>query len=482
MPGMSGCFLITPGRPANARPSLKLMLEYSTSTRTPSSSRSASVTESSRVASGPPSPLVTIHARMAQAYAARADEGGSAEEDRGFVVAFLRHGLPISECSLEGNRRHLSTLQRDHLPPLLVAGQVEHGHAQPGGEHPVVRRRGSPALDVAKGCRPGLNTGALLNDRGQLLSDAAQTGSTKSIESSFVVGVVHGVEGEPFRDDDQRGTASIVRAGHPADDLVHRRLLLGDQDGVGARSHTGVQRDPADVTAHDFRDHAAPVGIARRAQAVHGVGGDLHGGVEAEGVVGGRDVVVDGLGNAHDLEAFIRQPLRRSEGAFASDGDDRLDIVALDHLADSIRSAVALERVGARGPENRSTLLADALHLVTAEGQQILFDDSAPSALEADELLTVELVAFEYSTADDRIQSRCVSTTGQDSDSHMTHSGGGRVAWATRPLILGQARPCMARERRDRESMITASSSTAPVTMYRTEESRLSSVRPLAID
>ncbi|MCY1314624.1 hypothetical protein D9M70_652960 [compost metagenome] len=47
--------------------------------------------------------------------------------------------------------------------------------------------------------------------------------------------------------------------GHPFGDLLDADLLLRNQDGVGTRSHAGVQGDPANVAAHDFGDHAAVV-------------------------------------------------------------------------------------------------------------------------------------------------------------------------------------------------------------------------------
>src|SRR5690554_6752260 len=122
------------------------MLEYSTSTSTPPSPRSASVTESSRAASAPSSFFVTIHARMGPAYAAA--RGGSAEQDRRFVVALLRHGLELAEGGLERHRHHLGALQRHHLAPAPAPGQVEHRHPQAGGEHAVIRGRCAAALDV----------------------------------------------------------------------------------------------------------------------------------------------------------------------------------------------------------------------------------------------------------------------------------------------------------------------------------------------
>ena len=47
---------------------------------------------------------------------------------------------------------------------------------------------------------------------------------------------------------------------------------------------------------------------------------------------------------------------------------------------------------------------------------------------------------------------------------------------------LAQARPWETRERRARESTMTAIARTPPVIMYRSDEDRSSSVRPLAMD
>ena len=92
-----------------------------------------------------------------------------------------------------------------------------------------------------------------------------------------------------------------------------------------AGGHARVQGDPADVAAHDLGDHAAVVGVAGGAQPVHRLGGDLHGGVEAERVVGGGEVVVDGLGHADDLDAGVGEALGGRQGALAADRDDGVD-------------------------------------------------------------------------------------------------------------------------------------------------------------
>ena len=67
-----------------------------------------------------------------------------------------------------------------------------------------------------------------------------------------------------------------------------------------ARSHAGVQCDPAYVAAHDFSDHAAVMRFAGGTNAIHSLGRNSNSGVKTEGVVGGAQIVIDGLGDTDD--------------------------------------------------------------------------------------------------------------------------------------------------------------------------------------
>ena len=126
-------------------------------------------------------------------------------------------------------------------------------------------------------------------------------------------------------DDDRRVAACWKRRLDPAGDLVDVERLLGDQDDVGAAGHAGVQRDPAGVPAHDLDDQRAVVRLGGRVQPVDRLGRDVHRGVEAEGVVGGAEVVVDRLRHADDLHAVVVQLRRDAEGVLAADRDQRVD-------------------------------------------------------------------------------------------------------------------------------------------------------------
>ena len=184
-----------------------------------------------------------------------------------------------------------------------------------------------------------------------------------------------------------------------------------------ARGHAGVQGDPADVPAHDLGDHAAAVRVAGRAQTVHRLGRDLHRGVEAEGVVGRGEVVVDGLRHAHD-----RMPASVRRFAAASVPSPPIAMSASTPSSSMLCDALGRRRESKglvrRGAEDRAALLGDAHDLRAAERHDVALDDALPAVAEADELHVVVLDALEHRAADDRVEAGAVAAARQDADLH----------------------------------------------------------------
>ena len=50
----------------------------------------------------------------------------------------------------------------------------------------------------------------------------------------------------------------------------------------------------------------------------HLIGGNVHGGVEAEGYVGTIDIVINGLGQADDVQTLLREQVCGFVGAIAA--------------------------------------------------------------------------------------------------------------------------------------------------------------------
>ncbi len=112
--------------------------------------------------------------------------------------------------------------------------------------------RRAAALDVAEHGVARLDAGALLDDRGEPLGDAAEARAVERVEALVRVRLLHVVEVEALGDDDERRATAVAHGLHPLADLVDRLRLLGDEDRVRAAGHARVQRDPADVAAHDL--------------------------------------------------------------------------------------------------------------------------------------------------------------------------------------------------------------------------------------
>ena len=218
-------------------------------------------------------------------------------------------------------------------------------------------------------------------------------------------------------DDDRR----VVRLEPLLDVLAHLldvEGLLGDQHDVGAAGDAGVQRDPAGVPAHHLDDQHPVVRLGGRVQPVDRLHRDVDRGVEAEGEVGAGEVVVDRLRDADDVDAEVGELGGDAEGVLAADRDQRVDPVGREVVLDPLDAAVDLERVGARGLQDRAAARQDAADLVDAErGGQVL-QRPAPAVEEADELEAVLPDALADDGPDDGVQAGAVAAAGQHSHAH----------------------------------------------------------------
>ena len=214
-------------------------------------------------------------------------------------------------------------LQRHHVAePVLVYG-VYGRHAVAAGQHPVEGGRAATALHVAEHRHTGLVTGSSLELGGHGQADAAQPLVSEPIHLGF--GKIHGAGcgPGPFGDHDDRGVPAPLMAflydvGHHLD--VER--VLGHQGDGGPTGHAGPSGDVAHVATHHLDDHDPVMGLGRGVEPVDGLGGYRHRRVEAEGLLGARNVVVDGLGHPdHRYEALGMGTVCDRQRAFAADDD-----------------------------------------------------------------------------------------------------------------------------------------------------------------
>ncbi len=212
--------------------------------------------------------------------------------------------------------------------------------------------------------------------------------------------------------------------------LVDVERLLGDEDDVGTAGETRVQRDPAGMAAHDLAHHHAVVALGGGVQAVDRVRRDLHRGVEAERHVGRGEVVVDRLGDAHDVHALGAQLRGDTERVLATDRDQRVDAFADESVEDGRDTAFGLVGVRARRPEDRPAPVEDPARRRHGQVDGLALLDAPPAVAEADEVVPVDPFALADDGPDHRIQARAVAASGQDADSHGLDLLASLVRWS----------------------------------------------------
>ena len=86
-----------------------------------------------------------------------------------------------------------------------------------------------------------------------------------------------------------------------------------------------MKSDPAGVAAHNFDEHDAMMTFGGGVKTVDGLGSDDQGGVKTKSDFGGVEIVVDGFGDADDVDAFIKEIARDVLRAIAAGDDHGVD-------------------------------------------------------------------------------------------------------------------------------------------------------------
>jgi len=135
----------------------------------------------------------------------------------------------------------------------------------------------------------------------------------------------------PFGDDDD--TAHLAHAVRFVE--VHAQVFQGHvvfryENRFGTGSQAGVQGDEAGVTAHDFDDCYAVVGIRRIANAVDALQDRVDRRIKANRIFCAIHVVIDGTGNDDSRNALLAQRLGTAHRTVAADDDEGVNVIFAD--------------------------------------------------------------------------------------------------------------------------------------------------------
>ena len=178
-----------------------------------------------------------------------------------------------------------------------------------------------------------------------------------------------------------------------------------------------MKRDPPGVAAHHFNHHHSLMAAGGGVQFVDRFHGGRDRRVEAEGEIGPRQVVVDRLRYADHGKPHGVQFRRRPEGVLAADGDQCVQPEDPEILQRPLRPPGVLERIGARGSDDRPADVEDPGDHLAVQVHRRGVEEPLPSVSQPDHAGT-ERVGFPDHRPDHRVQARTIASAGQDPDLH----------------------------------------------------------------
>ena len=226
---------------------------------------------------------------------------------------------------LDGHIADLILLVADHAAKAARGDEFDGFGTEAHAEDAIERRGGTTALEMAEGAGAGFLAGVFFDLLGHVVTDATEAvfafGADTFLGEEFA-----GFNACAFGDDDEGAvTAGGVAFANGLGDVLEVEGDFWQQDHICPTSHAAIKGDPACMASHDFQHDDALVAFCGGVQAIQGIhdGGD--GGIKTKGGGGGLNVIVDGLGDADDVDAHLGQLQAGGEAAISTDHDQRTD-------------------------------------------------------------------------------------------------------------------------------------------------------------
>src|SRR6266849_136406 len=224
--------------------------------------------------------------------------------------------------------------------------------------------------------------------------------------------------------------------------MLDIEFVLRNDAAIGSTGHGRKHGGKTRVAAKDFDNHETLVGAGGGAQAVDHLNGARDAGAETDAVIGAGDIIVHGLGNTDDFEAFLVKTNTVAKCVVASDGDQSVDTQPGEVFEDfrgevvflgsefvfQMRRDARLGDAAGIGPgrmEKSAAGAAGAIDGLFVEKEEVVgvvvillanhVDETSPAVPNANNLITFANGA-KSDAANCGIQTGNVATSGEDAD------------------------------------------------------------------
>ena len=162
------------------------------------------------------------------------------------------------------------------------------------------------------------------------------------------------------------------------------------------------------AAAHDLNDRAALVRLHGVAQLIDTLDSGVARGIEADGVVGAHDVVVDGARHADARNALARKRLCAAERTVAAAADEAVDAQILAGVGRLLETLLGHHFLAACGVQHGAALADDAVNAARAHLDDVTVDQAAVAAADAEDGNIICRRASNDRT-DECVHARCVA-------------------------------------------------------------------------
>ncbi len=351
-----------------------------------------------------------------------------------------RHGFAFAGDLFQRDGLSAFAPGGDHHTILTLVDEFGAGGAQARGQETIHGRGRAAALDIAQYGNAGLEVGEVFKLMGQ---------------SQRIAGVQKLQRGNggpgfflfrfPFRclffspgflvDGGVLFGSSAFRHGHDAETFSTARALtdgagntfhvVGDfryQNDIGPARDAGAQRQPTRPVSHDFHDDDPMMAVSSAVEAIDGFGGNSQGGIETEGDIGQRHIVINGFGKGDDVETLLfkfQSCFLRAAAAEADQGIKMIFFIVFDDGVGGIEDFSAhghAVRTVPAGSQNGTANGENAGEAGFIEGQSPVFHDAPKAIAKANDLHAKISVSRLADAANRGVQAGTVPTRGQNAD------------------------------------------------------------------
>ena len=182
-----------------------------------------------------------------------------------------------------------------------------------------------------------------------------------------------------------------------------------------AHSHAHIQRQITGAVAHDLHHGAALMGLHGVPQPVDALHRRVGGGIEADGVVGTDDIVVDGTRDAYHGDAELGQVLCAAERTVAADSHQAVQSQQLAGVGRLLLALLSTELVAPCAVQDGAAAVDDAADAGAVHLHDVAGDQAGVAPPDAHALDAASQRTADHGT-DAGVHARCVSAAGQHAD------------------------------------------------------------------